>query len=185
MGTESACAGPRSSSSQLPLSEEILRAFSSAERTQLVRKLFTPSAVKIPLLRAIPDFRDRERRNMKTISFSADSDSQPLTRRASLAATIIATSALVFVHPVFAQTNLTDTGHASPPSFDQPWDDGSVLAPAPEQPLDPELGSMYVPPPPVGLIEPSGHPPINPTSPELIPPDSFARPDGGFDRPIR
>ena len=39
------------------------------------------------------------------------------------------------------------------PSFEEPWSDGQVLTPAPEQPVQPEPGSMYVPPPPVGLID--------------------------------
>jgi hypothetical protein len=122
---------------------------------------------------------------MKTILFKANSVSRPHARRVPLAATIVAASALVLVRPSFAQMNLTGSGEGSPPSFDQPRDDGSVLAPAPEQPLDPELGSIYVPPPPVGLLEQPGYTPINPTSPELLPPDSFARPAGGFIGPVR
>jgi hypothetical protein len=130
---------------------------------------------------------------MKTISLNANSNSRPLTRRASLAATILAGSALLVVYPIFAQTNPADSGDASPPSFDQPWDDGSglgdggpSLAPAPEQPYDPDYGSIYVPPPPVGLLERPGYTPINPTSPELLPPsESVARPADGFIGPVR
>jgi hypothetical protein len=122
---------------------------------------------------------------MKTISFKANSDLRPFSRRASLAATIAAASALVLIRPSFAQMNLTGSGNASPPSFDQPWDDGSILAPAPEQPVDPGLGSIYMPPAPVGLLERPGYTPINPSSSELLPPDSFARPAGGFSAPVR
>ena len=53
------------------------------------------------------------------------------------------------------------------PSFEEPWSDGTDLTPAPEQPVQPEPGSMYVPPAPLGLIDPVGHPPINPNMPEL------------------
>jgi hypothetical protein len=122
---------------------------------------------------------------MKTISFEAKSDSRPFARRASVAATIVAASALIFVHSSFAQTNPADSGYASPPSFDQPWDDGRVRTPAPDQPLASDPGSIYVPPPPVGLLERPGYTPINPTSPELLPPDSFARPADGFIGPVR
>jgi hypothetical protein len=74
------------------------------------------------------------------------------------------------------------------PSFAETWGDGAVLMPAPGQPeaLAPEQPearapeSMFVPQGPVGLIEPPGLTPISPTSPELIPPDAFARPAGGF-----
>lgn len=66
------------------------------------------------------------------------------------------------------------------PSYDEPFAAGPALAAAPEQPAESDSGSMYVPPTPDGLIELSGHPPISPTSPELIPPDSFARPAGSF-----
>lgn len=71
------------------------------------------------------------------------------------------------------------------PPYDETGGDGAVLAPAPEQPeaLAPE--SMYVPQGPVGLIERPGLTPISPTSPELLPPDSFARPGAGFDGRIQ
>jgi hypothetical protein len=146
---------------------------------------------------------------MKTKSFTAKGYSQILCRSAALTAAIVAASALAFAQPVFAQANTgSDPDNPepwgsttvasspdpleSPPSVDQPWAytnqpshlqsfDGPPLVPAPEQPFDPEeAGSMYVAPPPTGMLELPGHTPINPTSPELIPPDSFARPDGGF-----
>ena len=79
------------------------------------------------------------------------------------------------------------------PSFEEPWSDGSdgsALAPAPEQPVEPEPGSMYVPPAPLGLIDPVGHPPINPNSPELTPyvspgviPNGGFHSEGGFQGP--
>jgi hypothetical protein len=112
----------------------------------------------------------------------------------TLVATIAAASTLLFIRPVFAETYAgypvisQDTQESSQessmePSFEEPWSDGSdgpVLAPAPEQPLQSEPGSMYVPPPPVGLIDGVGHPPINPSFPELPPPDSLGVANGGF-----
>jgi hypothetical protein len=95
----------------------------------------------------------------------------------TLVATIVAASALIFIRPVFAKTVVGSTPEMSAdtqessmdPSFEEPWHDGPVLTPAPLQPAQSEPGSMYVPPPPVGLIEPFGHPPINPSLPELMP----------------
>jgi hypothetical protein len=112
----------------------------------------------------------------------------------TLVATIAAASALVFIRPVFAETyagfpvissdsqeSFPDTQESSmEPSFEEPWSDGPVLAPAPEQPMQPEPGSMYVPPPPVGLIDGLGHPPINPNLPELPPSGSLGFANGGF-----
>jgi len=112
----------------------------------------------------------------------------------TLVATIAAASTLLFIRPVFAQTYAgypvisPDSQESSPdaqgssmePSFEEPWGDGPVLAPAPDQPMQSEPGSMYVPPPPVGLIDPAGHPPINPSFPELPPPDSLGVASGGF-----
>jgi hypothetical protein len=77
---------------------------------------------------------------------------------------------------------------ATLPPYEGTWGDGSVLtpgpgqaeAPAPEQPEAPAPQSMFVPQGPVGLIERPGLTPISPTSPELIAPDAFARPAGGF-----
>jgi hypothetical protein len=111
----------------------------------------------------------------------------------TLVATIAAASALVFIRPVFAETYAgfpvisSDSQESSPdtegssmePSFEEPWSDGSALTPAPDQPMQPEPGSMYVAPPPVGLIDGLGHPPINPNLPEL-PPASMGFANGGF-----
>ena len=110
----------------------------------------------------------------------------------TLAATLIG-AGLLFIQPAFAQNDggsagqiYSEAGDATPPSFEEPWDAGGpALAPAPETPDYVEPGSMYVPPPPVGLIEPENHPAISPTSPTLIPPDSFARPAGVFNGRIR
>jgi hypothetical protein len=104
---------------------------------------------------------------------------------------IVAASALVFINPVFAKTDggsaseiSTDTQKSSmDPGFDEPWGDGPELTPAPQQPVQPKPGSMHVSPPPVGLIEQVGHPPINPSSPELMPSASPGTPDGGFHSP--
>jgi hypothetical protein len=81
---------------------------------------------------------------------------------------------------------------ATLPPYEGTWGDGSVLTPAPGQPeaLAPEQleapapGSAFVPQGPVGLIERPGLTPISPTSPELIAPDAFARPAGGFQSPV-
>ena len=103
-----------------------------------------------------------------------------------LVATIVGASALLFVQPVFAQdygdsaAQPYSEGDAYEPSFDEPWADGPVLAPAPSQPEESAPGSIYVPPPQYGLIEPFDHPPVSPTSPTLIPPDSLGIPAGGF-----
>src|SRR5258708_17843773 len=99
----------------------------------------------------------------------------------TLVAMIAATSTLLFIRPVFAETYAgfpvisSDSQESSPdtegssmePSFEEPWSDGSVLTPAPEQPMQPQPGSMYVAPPPVGLVDGVVHPPINPSFPEL------------------
>jgi hypothetical protein len=108
----------------------------------------------------------------------------------TLVATIAAASALVFFRPVFAETYAgfpvisSDTQESQEssmePSFEEPWHDGPDLAPAPQQPIEPAPGSMYMPPPPVGLIDPAGHPPINPSLPELTPYDSTGIANGGF-----
>ena len=108
---------------------------------------------------------------------------------------MVLTSAIVFVPPIFAQA---ESEGAVPPSFEEPWGDaasssyGPVLAPAPEEPLAAEPESMFVPPPPVGLIERPGLTPISPTNPELMSPASpglaaggFHSFDGGFHGPIR
>jgi hypothetical protein len=117
----------------------------------------------------------------------------------TLVATIAAASALVFTRPVFAETyagfpvispdtqesfdspeSSDSPGSSIEPSFEEPWSDGSALTPTPEQPMQSEPGSIYVAPPPVGLIDPIGHPPINPSLPELTPYDSTGIANGGF-----
>ena len=122
-------------------------------------------------------------------------------------AILIGASVLLLTQPVFAQADHDSSseigsgawGSTDPvysdepnapspyalPSYDEPFDTGPALAPAPEQPAESEPGSMYVPPAPYGLIEVPGHPPISPTSPELIPPDSLGRPATAFDGRIR
>jgi hypothetical protein len=144
---------------------------------------------------------------MKRTSFTHNS-SPRFSRRASLAATILAASALVFVQPGFAQvpsgsdpdnpepwgativTSPASSGDATPYSFDEPYDyavpssDGAALAPAPEEPAGTAPGSMFVPPPPVGLVEQYGHPPMNPNLPELMLPNAISRP-GELETPIR
>ena len=111
---------------------------------------------------------------------------------------------MLFIQPVFAQQDggsdaqiYRELGAATPPSFEEPWDDaassseGPALAPAPEESFEPEPGSMFVPQPAVGLIERPGFTPISPTSPTLIQPESFGapaggfQPEGGFHGPIR
>jgi len=104
----------------------------------------------------------------------------------TVVAALVAASAIVFVQPMFAQTDggsTAESGGAVAPSFEEPWgesSDGPALAPAPESPVEPQPGSMYVPPPPVGLIERPGLTPISPTSPELLPSTSMAGTGGGF-----
>jgi hypothetical protein len=119
--------------------------------------------------------------------------------KTTLVATIAAASTLLFIRPVFAETyagfpvissespesfdsqESSDSQEPSmEPSFEEPWSDGSVLTPAPEQPMQPQPGSIYVPPPPVGLIDGLGHPPINPSFPELPPSGSMGFANGGF-----
>jgi len=81
---------------------------------------------------------------------------------------------------------------ATLPPYEGTWGDDSVLTPAPEQsvapaPEQPEYSapqSTFVPQAPYGLIERPGLTPISPTSPELIAPDAFARPAGGFQSPV-
>ena len=141
---------------------------------------------------------------VKTKSLPFNRSSRRLGRRASLVATFVAGAALALTPPVFAQAggasaaetpadnwessvspNQAESEDTGAPSFDVPWDDGAAMAPAPEQPVEPAPGSMFVAPPPVGLIEPWEHPAISPTSPTLIPPDSMGRPVAGFPGPVR
>ena len=105
----------------------------------------------------------------------------------TLVAIIVAASALAFIRPVFAETyagypviSSESQESSMDPSFEEPWHDGPDLAPAPEQPIEPEPGSMYVPPAPVGLIDGVGHPPMNPDLPELTPSPSLGIAGGGF-----
>jgi hypothetical protein len=141
---------------------------------------------------------------VKTKSLPFNRSSRRLGRRASLVATFVAGAALALTSPVFAQAggasaaetpadnwessvspNQAESEDTGAPSFDVPWDDGPVMSPAPERPMESERGSMFVAPPPVGLIEPWEHPAISPTSPTLIPPDSMGRPVAGFPGPVR
>jgi hypothetical protein len=115
----------------------------------------------------------------------------------TLVATFVAASALVFIRPVFAQTggispseiSTTMQDSSMDPSFEEPWGDGPALTPAPQQPVQSQPGSMYVPPPPVGLTEPFGYSPITPDGLDRIPPDSMGiagggfHPEGGFNGP--
>jgi hypothetical protein len=113
------------------------------------------------------------------------------------ACAIVFASALVSVPAGLAQNNPAESGGAIAPSFEEPWGDamssseGPALAPAPEESVEPESGSMFMPQPSVGLIERPGFTPISPTSPTLIQPESFGaaaggfQPDGGFHGPIR
>jgi hypothetical protein len=104
----------------------------------------------------------------------------------TVAATLIGASVLLFIPPVFAQTDgvsvpqTSSDAEAYAPLYDEPLGEGPVLAPAPSQPEYSDPGSMYVPPPAYGLIEPFDHPPVSPTSPTLIPPDSLGIPAAGF-----
>jgi hypothetical protein len=134
------------------------------------------------------------------MSFAANSRSRSLSQRASLAAAIIAASALVFVQPVFAQS--VSGSSAQDPSLEDNYrfESGRLRPSYPSnirraQRRGPGSGTcaraaresragLDVPPAtPVGLIEPFGHPPINAASPRLMPPDSLAGPDGGFRGP--
>jgi hypothetical protein len=78
------------------------------------------------------------------------SRSRSSTRHAILVATLVAVSAVAFARLVFAQgtedsalspsPNEMGSGGATPPSFEEPWDDGTspvdgpTLSPAPEEP---------------------------------------------------
>jgi hypothetical protein len=116
----------------------------------------------------------------------------------TLVVIFVAASALFLIQPVSAQTHNGSTAgilrseeSSMDPNFEEPWDDarpsvaGPALAPAPQEPMNPQPGSMFVPQPPVGLIEPGDHPAISPYSTTLIPPDSMGRPFGGFHSSVR
>jgi hypothetical protein len=112
----------------------------------------------------------------------------------TLVATLAAASALVFIQPAFAQHDgssaeevaINERESSMVPNFEEPWNDnspsftGPSLAPAPREPEPSEPGSMFVPAPPVGLIEPGDHPAISPTSPMLIPTSPMNGTAGGF-----
>lgn len=70
----------------------------------------------------------------------------------------------------FNPNTLGEPGGYTTPSYE-----GSVMAPGPEGPALPETSPAFVPQAPVGLVESFGHPPINPTFPEL-PPAALSRP---------
>ena len=118
--------------------------------------------------------------------------------------TSVVASALVCIQPVFAQTDggfaapeistgrlgsptvpdLGESSHLTPPSLA-----GPALAPAPQEPVDPQWAPM-----PGGLIPERSGSPIEPwvdpavpaTSPMLtVPPGSMAGPGGGFYAPVR
>ena len=111
---------------------------------------------------------------MKSKSFTANGYSQIFFRRAHLAATILAASALVFVQPVFAQSNVgSDPGDplpwgsvtvANPPDpFEVPGNapssDAPALASAPMQRMQPESPLVTVPPAPDGYDSNGDNPP--------------------------
>jgi hypothetical protein len=94
------------------------------------------------------------------------SRSRSSTRHAILVATLIAASAVAFALPVFAQEpgdsalslspNEMRSGEATPPSFEEPWDDGTssvagpTLSPPPEEPAAAAPGTTFE-----GTSEPS------------------------------
>src|ERR1700740_2547112 len=116
-------------------------------------------------------------KKMKTTSLSSNGCSRIFSRRASLVATILAASAVIFAEPVLAQVTRgsqpddpepwgstiisspspTNSGDASIYSFDDPrWVplpsyDDPYPAPAAQQPAENHPGSMFVLQPPVGL----------------------------------
>jgi hypothetical protein len=87
------------------------------------------------------------------------SRSRSSTRHAILVATLVAVSAVAFARLVFAQgtedsalspsPNEMGSGGATPPSFEEPWDDGTssvagpTLSPAPEEPAAASPGSTF------------------------------------------
>jgi hypothetical protein len=155
---------------------------------------------------------------MKTTSLSSNGCSRSFSRRASLAATILAASALIFVQPLFAQAV-----HGSDPDNPEPWGSTIIKSPSPtnsgdlsiysfddprydavhsyDDPLEPALQepaqnlprSMFVPQPPVGLVDPFGLSPVNPATirelmlpkPELMLPITMGRPADSLETPVR
>ena len=169
----------------------------------------------IRIFRIVSEKKTKDKK-MRTRSMVANRCSGIFTRRASLLVTLVGASALVFIEPVFAQTdydtgtpnpigsrvanpadapdpigstvvNPADAGDATPPSFDEPWvapsygaEGGAAgLVPAPQSEA-PEQSPIYTPPPPVGLIETPGRPPVPYNNPQFLPPETMARPEGRF-----
>ena len=99
------------------------------------------------------------RREMNSKLVDDKSRSRSFTRHAILVATLVAASAVAFARPVFAQgtedsalspsPNEMGSGGATPPSFEEPWDDGTssvagpTLSPAPEEPAAASPGSTF------------------------------------------
>ena len=128
------------------------------------------------------------------VSLSSNGCSRIFSRRASLVATILAASAVIFAEPVFAQVpggshpddpepsgstiisspGPTNSGEASIYSFDHSLDDPRWVllpsyddpypAPAPQQPAENLPDSMFFLQPPVGLVDPFGLSPVNPAT---------------------
>jgi hypothetical protein len=99
------------------------------------------------------------RREMNSKLVDDKSRSRSFTRHAILVATLVAASAVAFARPLFAQgtedsalspsPNEMGSGGAMPPSFEEPWDDGTsslagpTLSPAPEEPAAAAPGSTF------------------------------------------
>jgi hypothetical protein len=99
------------------------------------------------------------RREMNARLLDHKSRSRSSTRHAILVATLVAVSAVAFARLVFAQgtedsalspsPNEMGSGGATPPSFEEPWDDGTssvagpTLSPAPEEPAAASPGSTF------------------------------------------
>jgi hypothetical protein len=120
----------------------------------------------------------------------------------TLIATFVAAATLVFVQPLFAQTDdgfaaETSDESSMAPNFEEPWEDstpsygGPVLAPAPEEPAAPESAPMlggyssersagpWMEPPESPFAQPFVNPSISATNP--LPP--VGQPYGGFHSP--
>jgi hypothetical protein len=137
---------------------------------------------------------------MKTTSLSSNGCSRIFSRRASLVATILAASAVIFAEPVFAQVpggfdpddpnfySFDDPSWVPLPSYDDPYP-----APAPQQPAENLPGSMFFLQPPAGLVDPFGLSPVSPATmpelklpkPELMLPETMGRPADALETPVR
>lgn len=141
---------------------------------------------------------------MKTtlkLAVAASGASGRLGRCAPLLAVQVGASALMFIKPAFAQTDY-DTGTPDPigstvvagpatygdavPSFDEPLETTPSAAaadvlPEPTESVAPEQAQGYVPPPPVGLTEVWGHPPLPAADPQFLQPQTMPAPEAGFD----